>query len=103
MLHYLRIFSWFLFTFGVAGFVMTGIGLFGDVGSKSAAMGIMALQAMVAGLVLYGFKLHRLGKLHESVLMFFGWVLIITMVIVGQVWMSATGVRIGLPAPTGGS
>ena len=99
MLHYLRIFSWFLFSFGVAGFFMTWFGLFGDVGSSAAAMGIMALQALVAGGVLYGFRLHKAGKLHESVLLFVGWVLIIAMVIIGQIWMSAAGVRIGLPAP----
>ncbi|MDO6459788.1 hypothetical protein Q4485_03685 [Granulosicoccaceae sp. 1_MG-2023] len=101
MLHYLRIFSWFLFTFGVAGFFMTGLGLFGDVGPKDAAMGIMALQAAAAGLVLYGFKRHKAGQLHESVLLFFGWLLIIAMVITGQVWMSASGVRIGFVSSGG--
>lgn len=62
MLHYLRIFSWFLLTFGVMGFGAIAIGIDPGIGTGAGAMGVMALQVLVASAILWGLKLNRTGS-----------------------------------------
>lgn len=88
MLHYLRIFSWFLLTFGVVGFGAIAIGVDPGIGTGSGAMAVMALQVVVASAILWGFRLNKAGKLHRQVLAVGGWVLVLLLVVVGSVLMN---------------
>jgi hypothetical protein len=84
-MRYLRIFSWFLFTFGIVGFGATALGIDLGIGTGGAALGAMALQVLVSGLVLWGFKLHEAGKLHREVLVAGGWLLLVVFIVAAQI------------------
>lgn len=88
MLHYLRIFSWFLLTFGVVGFGAIAIGVDPGIGTGAGALGVMALQVAIAVAILWGFRLNRSGKLHREVLVVGGWLLVLLLVVVGSIWMN---------------
>lgn len=84
-MRYLRIFSWFLFTFGIVGFGATLLGVDLGIGTGGAALGAMALQVLVSASVLWGFRLLEAGKLHREVLLVGGWLLLVVFIVVGQV------------------
>lgn len=94
MLNYLKIFSWLLLTFGLVGFLVIALGFAPEIGSGFAALGLMGIQATVGALILYGFKLNRLGKLDRKYLLYGGWALIVLLVIVGQIWVNISGIHI---------
>lgn len=91
MLHYLRIFSWFLLTFGIVGFAAIAIGIDPGIGTGAGAMGVMALQVVIALAILWGFKLNKAEKLSRKVLVFAGWGLVLLLVVVGSVLMNVSG------------
>lgn len=94
MLKYLKIFSWLLLTFGVVGFLAIALGFAPDIGSRPAALGLMATQAAVGALIFYGFKLNRLGQLDTKSLLYGGWALIVLLVILGQVWVNISDINL---------
>ncbi|MGQ9426423.1 hypothetical protein ACXYTJ_09980 [Gilvimarinus sp. F26214L] len=88
MLQYLRIFSFFLLTFGIVGAGVIAFGIDPGIGTSRGAMGIMVLQTLIAALILWGFRLHRDQKLGSKGLMYGGWGLIALYAVVGQIWMN---------------
>ncbi len=88
MFKYLKILSWFLFCFGV---VLAAASLFGvelGIGNRSETLGLLMMQVAAASCVLYGFTLHKAGKLSYSVLLYGGWALIVLMIVTGQIWLN---------------
>lgn len=94
MVHYLQIFSWFLFTFGVVGFLAVLFGFAPTVDSVPAALGLMAFQTFCAAGLLYGFRLHTRGRLSRQALVYSGWGVIGILVVLGQIWFSTGNVAI---------
>lgn len=94
MLNYLRIFSWFLLTFGVVGFITVFLGLAPQIGSGPAAMGLMLVQAIVGGAIVYGFKLLKEEKIERKLLLYAGWAAVIVLVIGGQVLVNQVEVNL---------
>lgn len=88
MLHYLRIFAWFLLTFGVVGFLMANAGVDIGIGVGRPVAVLMAFQVAVGAVVLLGFKMVRDGKLHPQVLSVGAIALILFYVVAGQVWIA---------------
>lgn len=94
MLNYLRIFSWFLLTFGVVGFLTILTGLVPNFGSSQAGMGLMGLQALVGGVIVYGFRLLKQEAINPKLLLYGGWIAVIIFVIVGQIWTNQAGIKL---------
>ncbi len=94
MLNYLKIFSWFLLTFGVVGLITLFLGLKPEFGSISAAAGLLVVQILVASSILYGFKLHINGVISRRCLLYGGWGLIICLALGGQIWVTNSGIII---------
>ncbi len=94
MLNYLRIFSWFLFTFGVVGFVTVFLGFAPKIGSGPAALGLMAVQAIVGGGIVYGFRLLKEERIPRKVLLYGGWALVVVLIIVGQIWVNSAEINL---------
>jgi hypothetical protein len=88
MLHYLKIFSWFLFTFGVVGLGAAGFGLDTGLGTGWKPAGLFVLQILASSLVLFGFRLCKDGVIESNVLLYGGWTLIIVFIIAGQIWLN---------------
>lgn len=88
MLHYLKIFCVLLFGFGVIRGGALALGF--DLGSQifPGNLGLMVFQALVAGTVLYGFRLHREGRLSRELLLYGGWSLVVAFVVIGQIWIN---------------
>lgn len=86
-MHYLKIFSWFLLTFGVVGFGAILLGIDPGIGTGSAALAAMGLQVIVAGVVLWGFKLCNADKLSRKLLLWAGWSLLLLYIVLGQALM----------------
>ncbi|MEP3857889.1 MAG: hypothetical protein ABJM39_12715 [Porticoccus sp.] len=93
MLKFLRIFSWLLFTFGVVGFLAVALGFKPDIGSVASALGILGIQVMFSAMILYGFRLHRQGRIGRHNLVYGSWVVIVALVIIGQVWINISDVN----------
>ncbi len=94
MLNYLKIFGWFLLTFGVVGLITLFLGLKPEIGSIPAAVGLLSVQVLVGSAILYGFKLHLNGVIGRRSLLYGGWGLIICLALVGQVWVTNSGINI---------
>lgn len=94
MLNYLRIFSWFLFTFGVVGFVVILTGLAPGIGSIEGGLGLMGLQTVVGGTIVYGFRRLKAETLDRKILLYGGWALVIMLIIIGQVWVNQTQINL---------
>lgn len=88
MLHYLKIFSWLLFTFAIVGLVALLAGLEPTMTSTFKATWLLALQAIIGGILVAGFKLYRQAKISEKLLLYSGWTLIALLVVVGQIWLN---------------
>ncbi|WP_339900504.1 hypothetical protein [uncultured Gilvimarinus sp.] len=88
MLHYLKIFSWFLFTFAIVGIIALLAGMEPTVTSVRKGLGLMAMQAGVSSLILIGFRLNKAEQLPTKVLLYSGWALIVLLVVVGQIWLN---------------
>lgn len=88
MLHYLKIFSVLLFGFGVIRGTALALGF--DLGSQifPGNLGLMLFQALVAGSILYGFRLQREGRLSRKLLLYGGWSLVVALVVIGQIWVN---------------
>lgn len=93
MLNYLKIFSWFLFTFGVVGFIVVAAGFTPNIGSAPAALSLLAIQTGFASIIIYGFKQYRDGKLGRTALVYGGWALIIVLLIFGQIWINTNEIN----------
>ena len=81
-MHYLKIFSWFLFTFGLVGLIAVAFGLSPGIGSVLATMGALATQVVFSSIILYGFKLNQNGKLNRKALVYGGWLLIVLLIVI---------------------
>ncbi|UTF61307.1 hypothetical protein [Gilvimarinus sp. DA14] len=88
MLHYLKIFSWLLFTFAVVGLVALLAGLEPTMTSVYKATWLLVLQTLIASVLLLGFKFYRQGKISQKLLLYSGWTLIAVLVIAGQIWIN---------------
>lgn len=88
MLHYLRILAWFLLTFGVVGLVSTRFGIDIGIGTGPSVSMLMAVQTIVAGLILGGFYLLKKGRLRPQVLKAGAIALILFYVVAGQIWLN---------------
>lgn len=88
-MRYLRIFSWFLLTFGIVGFGATALGIDLGIGTGPHALGALAMQVVVAALVFYGFKLQASGKLSRKILAYGGWALLVLFVLAAQILVIA--------------
>ncbi|WP_041522745.1 hypothetical protein [Gilvimarinus agarilyticus] len=88
MLHYLKIFSWFLFTFGIVGIIALLAGMEPTVTTARKALGLMAMQLGVSSLLLIGFRMYKAEQLPRKALLYTGWGLIVLLVVVGQVWLN---------------
>lgn len=89
MFNYLKIFSWFLFTFGIVG--LGAIAFFDvdpGIGSRAQALGLMTLQIAISSVLLTGFKLYNAGKIGRNSLLYGGWGLILLLIVAGQVWIN---------------
>jgi hypothetical protein len=89
-MHYLKIFSWFLFTFGIVASGAILLGIDPGIGTGSGPLAAMALQVIVAGLILWGFKLCNAGKLSRKLLLWGGWGLLVIYIVVGQALIIAS-------------
>jgi hypothetical protein len=85
---YLKIFSWFLFTFAIVGIIALLAGMEPTVTTARKALGLMAMQVGVSSLILIGFRLNKAEQLPTKALLYGGWALIIVLVVVGQVWLN---------------
>lgn len=94
MFDFLRIFSWLLLTFGVVGFVAVALGFAPRAGSFPAVLGLMGTQVIIASAIVYGFRLHRQGKLGRRVLVYGGWALVVLLLIIGQIWINASEINL---------
>lgn len=94
MLNYLRIFSWFLLTFGVVGFFAVLLGFALQIGSGSATLGLMGIQAAVGGMIVYGFRLLKEERIERKVLLYGGWALVIILVIGGQILVNSVEINL---------
>ncbi len=94
MFNFLRIFSWLLFTFGLVGALAVIAGFAPGVGSTPAALGLLGTQALFAAAILYGFRLHRTGKLARSSLIYGGWFLVIALIVIGQTWINVADINL---------
>ncbi len=94
MLNYLKIFSWFLFTFGIVGALAVIAGLASELGPEIVIFGVMLFQSACAALVLYGFKLNKENKCSQSLLLRGGWALIVIYIVIGQLLISYYGIQI---------
>ena len=89
MFNYLKIFSWFLFTFAIVGLgAMTFFDVDPGIGSRSQTIGLMTLQIVISSVLLTGFKLYSVGKIGRSTLLYGGWGLILLLTVTGQVWIN---------------
>lgn len=89
MFNYLKIFSWFLFTFGIVGLgAMAFFDVDPGIGSRTQALGLMTLQIGISSVLLAGFKLHNTGKIGRNTLLYGGWGLILLLIVTGQVWIN---------------
>lgn len=89
MFNYLKIFSWFLFTFGVVGLgAMVFFGVDPGIGTRTQTIGLMTLQIGISSVLLAGFKLYSAGKIGRSTLLYGGWGLILLLIVIGQVWIN---------------
>ena len=88
MLHYLKIFSWFLFTFGIVGLGGVAVGLQPGFATPAEAATILALQTVTAAMILWGFRRYRDGRLREKALIYLGWSLIVLLVLCAQLWLN---------------
>ena len=88
MLHYLKIFSWLLFTFAIVGLIALLAGLEPTMTSAYKATWLLLGQTAVASILLLGFKYYRLGKISQKLLLYSGWTLIALLVITGQIWLN---------------
>ena len=89
MFNYLKIFSWFLFTFGIVGLgAMAFFDVDPGIGSRTQALGLMTLQIGISSALLAGFKLHNTGKIGRNTLLYGGWGLILLLLVAGQVWIN---------------
>lgn len=94
MFNYLRIFSWLLFTFGVVGWIAVALGFHPGISSTQAVMGVLIMQVIIASLIMYGFKLNRIGSISRTALLYGGWALIIALLLIGQLWLNASVVNV---------
>lgn len=94
MFNYLRIFSWFLLTFGVVGFFAVLFGFAPQIGSGPAALALMGLQAAVGGAIVYGFRLFKEERIERKVLLYGGWALVVVLVIGGQVLVNSVKINL---------
>jgi hypothetical protein len=88
MLHYLKIFTWFLFTFAVVGIIALLAGMEPTMTSARKGLGLMAMQLGVASLILLGFRLNSHKRLPRKALLYGGWTLVVLLVVIGQVWLN---------------
>ncbi|WP_020210882.1 hypothetical protein [Gilvimarinus chinensis] len=88
MLHYLKIFSWLLFTFAIVGLIALLAGLEPTMTSAYKATWLLLLQTVIASVLLLGFRCYRQGKISETLLLYTGWALIAVLVISGQIWLN---------------
>ena len=94
VLNYLKIFSKLLIVFGGVGSIAIAIGFTPRLGSVSIAVSIMGLQALTGGVILYGFKLEREGQLALKKLQYGGWLLVILLIIICQIWINVGNIKI---------
>lgn len=90
MLRYLRILTWFLFTFGAFGLLSASFGIDTGLGVGAPVLALLGVQVVVAGLILAGFKLVKEGRLHPQVLSAGAIALILFYVVAGQIWMAVS-------------
>jgi hypothetical protein len=83
-MRFLRIFSWFLLTFGVVGFGATALGIDLGFGTGPYALGALAMQVVIAALIFWGFKLEATGRLDKKLLTYGGWLLLVVFIIAAQ-------------------
>ena len=88
MLRYLKTFSWFLFTFAIVGLIALLLGVEPTIATARQALGLMAMQAGISSLILLGFRMNKAEQLPTKALLYGGWILIILLVVVGQVWLN---------------
>lgn len=93
MLNFLRIFSWLLFTFGVVGFLVVALGFKPDIGPVASALGILGTQVIFSAMILYGFRLHRQGRIGRNNLVYVSWIIVAALMIIGQVWINISDVN----------
>lgn len=93
MLNYLKIFSKLLFLFGVVGSIGVALGFAPRMGSVPDILGILGLQVLVGGLILYTFKLEKIGKLDRKKLQYAGWSLVVLLIIVCQIWINIANIK----------
>lgn len=91
MFKYLKVLSWFLFTFGLVLAAASLIGVELGLGNRNQTLGLLMMQVAVASCVLYGFTLHKAGKLSYRVLLLGGWALIVVLIAAGQLWLVQAG------------
>lgn len=91
MLRYLRIFSWFLLTFGVVGFGATAFEVDTGIGTGHKAMGVLALQTLTGLMIYLAFQRYDAGRLDRKALIYGGWSLVVLYVVVGAIWMNVGG------------
>lgn len=99
MLQYLRILTWFLLTFGVAGLFSAWFGIDIGIGIGPPVVGLMAVQVVLAGLILWGFRLVKQGKLHPQVLTAGAIVVIVVYIVGGQIWLNVAKPERGANVP----
>lgn len=94
MFNLLRIFSWFLLTSGVVGFIAVALGVIPGIGSVAAALGVIFVQIFISSLILVGFKLYAKGMLSNRRLSYGGWILIAILIAISQYWVNNSAVNI---------
>lgn len=88
-MRFLKIFSWFLLTFGIVGFGATMLGIDLGIGTGPHALGALAMQVVVAALIFWGFKLEAAGKLDRKILTYGGWLLLVSFIVGAQILVIA--------------
>lgn len=62
-------------------------------GSVASALGILGIQVIFSAMILYGFRLHRQGRIGRNNLVYGSWFIIVALVIIGQVWINISDVN----------
>lgn len=88
MLRYLRILAWLLLTFGIVGLVSALVGIDIGIGIGPSVAVLMAVQAVVGGLILGGLRWLKQGRLERRVLTSGAIILILFYIVAGQIWLN---------------
>lgn len=87
-MHFLKIFGWFLLTFGVVCFIATLAGVNLGIGPRQPSLFLFALQALIGASVGWMVRLNTQGKLAKTQCLAGGWGLIVAYCVFGQWWLN---------------